>query len=64
LQRTEIFTVFGACPWADAEEFSLLGDKNFFLQAFLRKKKTLGRGQKDFFKLQCIQTFTVCVALG
>jgi hypothetical protein len=38
--------VCGACPWTDAEEFSLSMDKNFFLHDFWRKKiKMLDRGQ-------------------
>jgi hypothetical protein len=61
LQGTEISTVCGACPWADAEEFSLSWDKKFFT-SFLLKKKTLGRGQKNIFLLQRIQIFSLCVA--
>jgi hypothetical protein len=50
LQRTEIFTVCGACPWSDAEEFSLSWDQKFFLEAIAQNKKiTLGRGQKNLF---------------
>jgi hypothetical protein len=39
LQRPEIFTVCGDCPWTDGEEFSLSGDGNFFLQVFCEKNK-------------------------
>jgi hypothetical protein len=63
LQHTETFTVCWACPWADAEEFSLSWDKTFFCKLFHKIKKTLGRGQKSFFGCSTFK-FLLCMWLA